>query len=835
LARLVELAIIKHDLGKFLPSFQKRLGNKNYAFEVGKFFLKAPHSLVSILFQLEGEEILVEIDKRILNSVVAYHHYRDYFDKLITSSDSDIHQTAKELLEDTTWREEVLKLLQRETNRKIDVDEITVRFLSNGGSISTIAPPPYKMKFLLHREDLPTEKQLLWLLLAGILQRVDHFASFLEEEDLKGEDEDLQIEKSPPAEERIIQKIEKEINRKGGNLWQQELIENKNLKEKKLTILIAPTGSGKTEFAILWGAGEKLLYTLPLRSAVNQIFSRFEKIYGEENVGLLHSDADLYLLEERIKDIEDEDVALANALRTYETARHLSYPAIVSTGDQFFPYALKPPLYERIYVTALTSAFVIDEIQAYDPKAMAIATRFIEEIVSLGGRALIITATFPNFIKEYLERALGENSIDIINLYEEFKEFFTQFKKHRYQFLRVNENLESEELIKKIIEEAQKGKRVLVVVNTIKDADNLYQLLDEKIEEDMKLFKFHSEMTLSERKELEEELEKRFSNPKPSSEKKGKILVATQVVEASLDIDADILFTTLAPLDALVQRMGRVARRYSFRINSFERKDIKVIDKSTNRDYEIARNQDFKAVEEYNNGNPNVFILIKTKKKGGKWKFVKDRIYSDVLLDLTFLTLTGEENLSQKDLIKLVEKKLNQKSLEKKVIDLSEYEKQEKLNKIFEFLESLNEKTYLEEFYKTIEILSGGYFSEHRAEAQRIFREVYSVLTLKEENLEEFKGDLKKFVENHWSKSGKGLYTLFKKEVIAKYLIPMNLWKAQNKYRLINLADLISEEILPQNLSEEEKEEEKEKKKKRWLRRLKGWLHNVFLLKNPLP
>ena len=117
LTRKEELAIITHDLGKFLSSFQKRLGNTDYAFEVGKFFLKAPHSLVSILFQLEGEEILVEIDKRILNSVVAYHHYRDYFDKLITSSDSDIHQTAKELLEDTTWREEVLKLLQRETNR----------------------------------------------------------------------------------------------------------------------------------------------------------------------------------------------------------------------------------------------------------------------------------------------------------------------------------------------------------------------------------------------------------------------------------------------------------------------------------------------------------------------------------------------------------------------------------------------------------------------------------------------------------------------------------------------------------------------------------------------
>jgi len=75
---------------------------------------------------------------------------------------------------------------------------------------------------------------------------------------------------------------------------------------------------------------------------------------------------------------------------------------------------------------------------------------------------------------------------------------------------------------------------------------------------------FHSRFTLEDRRKKELELiGKEFKNPKDeTNETTPKILVATQVVEASLDIDADLLFTEIAPMDALVQRMGRVLRRH---------------------------------------------------------------------------------------------------------------------------------------------------------------------------------------------------------------------------------------------------------------------------------
>lgn len=93
---------------------------------------------------------------------------------------------------------------------------------------------------------------------------------------------------------------------------------------------------------------------------------------------------------------------------------------IVSTGDQFFPYALRPPGYEKIYATFSYSRLVIDEVQAYDPKAAAIIVKFIEDVVCMGGRFLLMTATLPKFIQESIKKSLGENQYRLVNLYDEF-------------------------------------------------------------------------------------------------------------------------------------------------------------------------------------------------------------------------------------------------------------------------------------------------------------------------------------------------------------------------------------------------------------------------------
>lgn len=120
-----------------------------------------------------------------------------------------------------------------------------------------------------------------------------------------------------------------------------------------------------------------------------------------------------------------------------------------------------------------------------------------------------------------------------------------------------------DEIIREVLQKAKDNKRVLVILNTVGFAQSVYDKLKNSADEQLKerIFLIHSRYTLKDRENKEfDYINNKFKNPK--TEDVGKILVATQVVEASLDIDADILYTEMCPLDCLVQRMGRVLRRY---------------------------------------------------------------------------------------------------------------------------------------------------------------------------------------------------------------------------------------------------------------------------------
>lgn len=309
----------------------------------------------------------------------------------------------------------------------------------------------------------------------------------------------------------------------------------------------------------------------------------------------MHSDADIYLLDKN----SDE----TGSIKLYELSKQLSYPVIISTGDQFFPYALRPPGFEKIFVSLSYSRIAVDEIQAYSPKACAIIAKFMEWVYKMGGKFLLMTATMPKFVMDYLKDVIPDfyDNVNTINIYEEEKDAFSKLYKHKIKLNLIkieNEQFDiPDEIIREILQKANNNKRVLIILNTVGFAQSVYDKLKNSADGQLKerIFLIHSRFTLKDRESKEfDYINNEFKNPK--TENIGKILVATQVVEASLDIDADFLYTEICPLDCLVQRMGRILRRYIYQNNE-------VVNKSN--DEKLKLDYPFRAFEKEYHNEPN--------------------------------------------------------------------------------------------------------------------------------------------------------------------------------------------------------------------------------------
>ncbi len=313
---------------------------------------------------------------------------------------------------------------------------------------------------------------------------------------------------------------------------QQFMIENKD----NNVIIIAPTGSGKTEAALMWINGEKGFYTLPLKVSSNAIYKRIKEEYQYQDVALLHSDS----MNSYLKESEE---GLENGYKNYEQAKLFSYPLTVCTVDQLFKFVYKALGTEIFAATLKYSKIVIDEIQSYSPRIVAALIFGLSEIKRMGGKFAIITATFPPVLKYFMKKSGLLETRDYV--WHDFSDN-ELVKRHRLQVI------EGDFDIDEIVQTANE-KKVLIICNTVSKAQHIYQEMNK---EEIKAGLLHSRFIRKHRNILEKNIMD-FSNDETAT----GIWITTQIVEASLDIDFDILYTEMCTADSLLQRMGRCNRK----------------------------------------------------------------------------------------------------------------------------------------------------------------------------------------------------------------------------------------------------------------------------------
>jgi len=326
-------------------------------------------------------------------------------------------------------------------------------------------------------------------------------------------------------------------------------------------ILIAPTGSGKTESALLWaltqgynGAGiSRLFYTLPYQASMNAMYERLDSQLFSGQVGLEHSKNILTLYRFLIEDDFNHELASKRARWLKDLVRLNYYPVKVLSPYQILKAFYRTKGYEAIFTDFAGACFILDEIHAYEPERLGMilcSVKFLKEM--LKAKFFVMSATLPMIIQKCLLEALGDAVIVNAN-----SELFKKFTRHKTIVL--DGDLLDDCWIDHICKKAGEYNSILICCNTVKRAQQAYLKIKQKLGKQIDIILIHSRFNIKDRVKKETAIKKATGSR--SEERKPLLLVSTQVIEVSMDIDLDVIFTDPSPLEALIQRFGRINRR----------------------------------------------------------------------------------------------------------------------------------------------------------------------------------------------------------------------------------------------------------------------------------
>ncbi len=368
--------------------------------------------------------------------------------------------------------------------------------------------------------------------------------------------------------------------------------------EPQLWILEDVTGAGKTEAALTLaskilgaGNGTGCFVALPTMATSNAMYERMAKVYSllyecgsRPSLTLSHGSRHLsesfrssyesipnrgVIFDERT----DEGKAHCSQWLADSSKKALLADVGVGTVDQILLAGL-PVRYQSLRAFGISQkVLIIDEVHAFDAYMLRLLENIILAQAVFGGSVILLSATIPFPIREKFCNAFSHglgwdgaqpknnNSFPLVTTVSAQNGVTEQAVKTRKSVARevsVDFCEDIEDVYELIEQSVEEGKCVCWIRNTIADVTASYDELQNRSVENIDMF--HSRFALNDRLVIEKRVLKRFGKSSISDERRSQVLVASQVVEQSLDLDFDVMISDLAPIDLLIQRAGRLHR-----------------------------------------------------------------------------------------------------------------------------------------------------------------------------------------------------------------------------------------------------------------------------------
>lgn len=313
------------------------------------------------------------------------------------------------------------------------------------------------------------------------------------------------------------------------------------------TIVVASTGAGKTDFLFRRCNG-RVFYTLPFQASINAMYKRvkhdLEPTNPDLDIRLLHSSSQI--------------VVKGDSYEEKTIQGHVGSAIKILTPHQIASIAFGLQGFEATMADLEGCDIILDEIHTYSGVTQSIVFKVVQVLKHLNCRIHIGTATMPTALYDQIIEILGADNVLEVKLSADELDAFDRHVVHKIP--------EWSDAYTEVAKAIANRKKVLVVCNKVSNAQAQYVYFKDCYP-NVPIVLLHSRFKRGDRGQKEKLLLGLNDDGSPNgsfnTSTEACIVVSTQVVEVSLDISFDVMVTETAPLDALIQRFGRINRRRS--------------------------------------------------------------------------------------------------------------------------------------------------------------------------------------------------------------------------------------------------------------------------------